>query len=123
MLDLLVPVGKHATRILLDDRLVELRAGEPAHRVQAVEQHHRGEPDLVAVVGAQQPGAPETGDLPEVAGDLGLVVPLVVVCGGLGCPAAPGSGDHESLKAGSAKRPSGKAPAATSCLASPSARS
>jgi hypothetical protein len=54
-------------------------AGEGAHIVNACEVGDRGEQHFVAGLVAQEPGATEAPYLLQVRGDVGFVVPLVVV--------------------------------------------
>src|ERR1051325_11615995 len=94
MSDALVPPCQSAASGFLDDRLLRVQPGESTHVVHAGEERDRGEHDFLAVLVTQQPGAAETGDLPEMTGDLGFVVALVVTgCRG-GGPSSPYPRDH-----------------------------
>jgi hypothetical protein len=95
--DSLIPPAQHASCGLFHDGLLKVFAGEAADGIDAGKEHDRGEHDLIAGVLAQQAGAAEAGDTPQVPADLRFVVSLVVVGRGARRPSVPDSRDHLPL--------------------------
>src|SRR5262249_18748441 len=95
--DPLIPPTERPPGGFLDHGLLVIVSGETPHRVHAGEPCDGGEHDLLAFVPAQQPGAAETVDAPQILADLVSVVPLVVAGGRPRRPSAPYPRDHLTL--------------------------
>src|SRR5262245_45988772 len=95
--DPVIPPAERLPGGFLDHGPLVVVSGKAPHRGDAGEPRDGGEHDLLALVPAQQPGAAEAIDGPQVLAHLGFVMMLVVIGGRPRRPSAPNPRDHISL--------------------------
>src|SRR5260370_25803772 len=90
----LVPAAQRVPGGVLDDGPLVIVSGEATDGVQAGEERDRGEHDLLAVFLAQQAGAAESADRPQVLAGLAPRIALIVTRAGKRRPAPPYPPEH-----------------------------